>query len=240
MARPEGENVRRKTLALGALCLALTFQAGCKNSQESGPGESAGTPQAYPMPGLSFYSDAVYNEQIDDSYYFGGRMAVMYSLGAVSTAGRNAVQECIEIGNQRGRMRPVAYSMIGGYKQSWQSAGNQRYGRVQVSEGQSIGNISAWRDGGGTPVKMIRGGTHLVCVFDKNNRYSERSTGFFFEANGQMNQMINVNMSFSNYRYQFSEVYYGPGFKNRGGRPGSGPREVPAGRMNPGSRGQIR
>lgn len=201
---------------MGAGLIALAaVMSGCNKSSNNSeePAGSAVTPQTFPAPGLTFYSDGNYtNVDIDDSIHFGNRTAVLYYMGNVGFAGRNATNECNQFMRAgRNAPMPVAYSRMGGYENRWRAAGTRRYGRVNSRRGDSLGQVQTWKLRNGQNLTQLQGGCYVVCLMDRNRRHD--AMGMFFEANAQMQTQVSFNMSFSNYQAQFSGAYYGPKFQ---------------------------
>lgn len=203
----------------GASLIALAaVLGGCNKSSSSSDDQngSAVTPQTYPAPGLTFYSDANYtNVDIDDSIHFGNRVAVLYYLGVNGFQGRNATTECNQF-MRAGRNAPVpmAYSQLGGFENRWRAAGTRRYGRVNSRRGDTLGRVQSWKLRNGQNLTQLQGGYYVVCLMDRQRRHE--AMGLFFEANAQMQTQVSFNMSFSNYRASFSGAYYGPQFQPAG------------------------
>lgn len=201
----------------GLIVLAAVMGGCNKSSSDSdAPKESAVTPQTYPAPGLTFYSDANYtNVDIDDSIHFGNRVAVLYYLGGSGFQGRNATTECNQFQRAgRNAPPPLASSQLGGFENRWRTAGTRRYGRVNSRRGETLGNVQSWKLHNGQNLTQLQGGFYVVCLMDRRRRHD--SMGIFFEANAQMQAQVAFNMSFSNYQASFSGAYYGPKYQPMG------------------------
>lgn len=207
-----------KLQLMGATLLALAaLMSGCNKSSSNSEGNGNGvTPQTYPAPGLTFYSDGNYtNVDIDDSIHFGNRTAVLYFMGNASFAGRNASQECTQFMRAgRNAPMPIAFSRMGGYENRWRGAGTRRYGRVNSRRGDSLGQVQKWQMRNGQLLTHLQGGNYVVCLMDRNRKHD--AMGMFFECNANMQSQVSFNMSFSNYQAQFSGAYYGPRFQAHG------------------------
>lgn len=201
---------------VGALALTALLTACNKSSDSNADTSAAVTPQTYPAPGLTFYSDGNYtNVDIDDSIYFGNRNAVLYYLGTTSFAGRDANNECNQFMRAgRNAPVPVAFSRMGGFENRWRAAGTRRYGRVNSRRGDTLGHVQTWKMRNGKALTQLQGGCYVVCLMDRSRRHD--AMGMFFEANSQMQTHVAFNMSFSNYRANFSAAYFGSQYKTAG------------------------
>lgn len=198
-------------LAVAALLSACDKKSSDNKASEPGPAQ---TPQTYPAPGLTFYSQDVYkNVPTDRSYYFGGRTAYLYYLGAVPFNGRNAVVDCTEVmraGNNG--MPPLASSSLGGFQNRWKARRTQRYNQVHAARGDRFAQVQKWyTQEGNQPLTQLYAGSYLVCLLDRNGTHD--GMGFYFEANAQMTPNVNVNMGFQDYQVQFSQCYFGSEFQ---------------------------